>query len=81
VYFLGKRHAGENHNEAMVLFKSIKSSDEEINKNANRIGRMLDIKNLAEYEDRLIYRNEAEKVLKNCERFLEFVKKELSPNT
>lgn len=77
VYFLGKRHAGENHNEAAALFKSVKSGDEQFNKNTNRIARMLDIKNRAEYEDRLIYRNEAEKVLKNCERFLEFVKKEL----
>ena len=40
---------------------------------------ILRIKNLAEYEERLAYRFEAEKVLKNCERFLEFVKKEL-PN-
>lgn len=38
---------------------------------------ILRIKNLAEYEERLVYRTEAEKVLKNCERFFEYVKKEL----
>ena len=76
VYFLGKRHIGENHNDAVALFKAIKSS-EELNKNANRIIRILRIKNIAEYEERLIYKSEAERVLKDCERFLEYVKKEL----
>ncbi len=33
--------------------------------------------NIAEYEERLVYKSEAEKVLKDCERFLEYVKKEL----
>lgn len=77
VYFLGKRHAGESHNEAVNLFKTIKNNDEEINTNANRISRILRIKNIAEYEDRLVYKSEAEKVLKDCERFFEYVKKKL----
>ena len=72
VYFLGKRHSGEDHNDAAGLFKSIKS-DEAINTNANRILRILRMKNMAEYEERLIYKAEAEKILKDCERFLEYV--------
>lgn len=44
VYFLGKRHAGESHNDAINLFKTIKTSDEKINTNANRIIRILRIK-------------------------------------
>lgn len=76
VYFLGKRHAGESHEDAVKLFRMIKSSDE-INANANRILRILRIKNMAEYEERLVYRAESEKILKDCERFLEFVKKQL----
>jgi len=51
VYFLGKRYAGESHNEAVTLFKTIKSS-QEININANKIARILRIKNMAEYEER-----------------------------
>ena len=74
IYFLGKRNASENHNEAVVLFKTIKSNDEEINTNANRLSRILSIKNMAEYEDRLVFRTEAEKVSKDCERFLEYVR-------
>jgi uncharacterized protein (UPF0332 family) len=76
VYFLGKRNASDNHNDALTLFKSIKN-DESINTNANRISNVLRIKNMAEYEERLVYKSEAEKILKDCERFLEFVKKTL----
>lgn len=77
VYFLGKRHAGESHGDAVNLFKTIKIGDEGININANRITRILSIKNMAEYEERLVYKSETEKVIKDCERFLEYVKKEL----
>jgi len=77
VYFLGKRHAGEDHEEAVSLFTTIKSRNEMIKINANRLLRVLRMKNMAEYEERLIYRTEAEKMLKDCERFLESVKKEL----
>ncbi len=76
VYFLGKRHVGENHNDAVALFKTIKY-DKEINTNANRIVRVLRIKNMAEYEERLIFKSEAEKVLKDCVRFLNYIKKQL----
>ena len=76
VYSLGKRHAGESHEDAVNLFRTINVRDEEINTNANRIIRILRIKNMAEYEERLVYGSEAEKVLKDCERFLEYVKKE-----
>ena len=76
VYFLGKRHAGESHEDAVRLFRMIKSNDE-INTNTNRILRILRIKNMAEYEERLVYKTEAEKILKDCERFLEYIKKQL----
>ena len=76
VYFLGKRSAGETHNEAVNLFKKI-GATEEINTNANRIMRILRTKNMAEYEERLVYKTEAEKVLKDCERLFQFVKTEL----
>ena len=77
VYHLGRRHAGERHNDAVALFKPIKSG-EEINTNASRITRVLRIKNIAEYEERLVYTSEAEKVFRDCKRFLEYVTKELS---
>jgi len=51
VYFLGKRHAGENHGDVVKLFKMIKGDREGIATNANRILRIINIKNMAEYED------------------------------
>lgn len=77
IYFLGKRHAGESHNDAVTIFRTIKVDDEEINTNANRVLRILRIKNMAEYEERLVHRSEAEKALKDCERFLEYVRRKL----
>ncbi|MCX5712098.1 MAG: HEPN domain-containing protein [Candidatus Omnitrophica bacterium] len=77
VYFLGKRNASESHNEAAALFKTIKADNEEINTNTGRIARMLSIKSMAEYEERLVFRAEAEKALKDCERFLEYIKTKL----
>jgi len=74
IYFLGKRNACESHNEAVLLFKTIKHDDDGINTNANRMSKILSIKNMAEYEERLVLKTEAERVLKDCERFLEYVK-------
>lgn len=76
VYFLGKRHSGEDHNDAAKLFQSIKNN-EEVNTNANRIMKILRTKNIAEYEERLVRRAEAEAILKDCERFFEYVKKQI----
>ena len=77
IYFLGKRNASESHGEAAALFKTIKPDDEAINTNANRIARVVSIKNMAEYEEGLVFRAGAEKALKDCERFLDYVKTKL----
>ena len=77
VYSLGKRHSGENHNDAVSLFKMIKIEDEKLKINANRLNKILRIKNMAEYEERLVNRSEAAKALKNCIRFLDYIMKEL----
>jgi len=76
VYFLGKRHSGEDHNDSAAIFRTIKDS-EEFKANSNRILRILRMKNMAEYEERLVYQSEAEKILKDSERFWEFVRKAL----
>jgi uncharacterized protein (UPF0332 family) len=76
VYFLGYRSSGESHNESIMLFKTIRNS-KEISTNANRIAQIIRIKNIAEYEKRLIFKSEAERIMKDCRRFLEFTRKEL----
>jgi len=76
VYYLGKHSLGESHADATTLFKTI-ANDEEITANANRIARILRTKNMAEYEQRLMFKSEAESIIKDCTRFLEFTKKRL----
>lgn len=78
VYFLGKRHSGESHNETAKLFKSIKDDDDTAT-NANRISRVLVMKNMAEYEERLVTRAEAQKMLQDAERLADFVRKRVMP--
>jgi len=77
IFYLGKRHSGENHNDAVKLFKSIKDNDENHDKNANRLSRIISVKNIAEYEERLVFKTEAERILKDLERFLNYVMKQL----
>lgn len=55
----------------------IRPSDERYKINAVRLGRVIDIKNMAEYEELLVFHKEAEKALKDCGRFLAFVRAEL----
>jgi|ERR1035437_4137925 HEPN domain-containing protein len=73
---LGKRAAGEKHSDAVNLIKSVKNT-EEFTGNAARFSRVLAVKSLAEYEARLVFKTDSEAVLKNAEKFVEFVRKNL----
>ena len=77
VYFLGRRYAGEDHANAVTLFRTINPTNEEANTNTNRFIRTIRIKNMAEYEERLVFKSEAARALKDCERFLAYVKKKV----
>lgn len=77
VHALGMRHAGERHSDVVLLLQSIRPKDERFQANTVRLRRVLDIKNMAEYEERLVFRKEAEKAIKDCERFVAFVRSEL----
>lgn len=78
VYYLGQRHAGQNHEDAITLFKNIQQLDrEDINSIANRVIRILKMKNMAEYEERLVHQAEAQNILKDAERLLEAIKSKL----
>ena len=51
----GLRHAGERHPDAVTLLMSIRPTDERYKANAARLRRVVDIKNMAEYEERLVF--------------------------
>lgn len=78
VFFLGQRHAGDNHDSAIALLRTIKELDrKDLNSIINRTSRILSLKNMAEYEERLVSNAEAEKALKDADRLLQFVKSKL----
>jgi HEPN domain-containing protein len=72
IYFLGRRNSGANHNDAVLLLEMIKIGNQELAINANRLRKVLSVKNMAEYEERLVRRSEVEKMMKDTERFLAF---------
>lgn len=75
VYFLGQRHAGQNHEEVIDLFRSIKKlSRQDMDNIANKVLRILRMKNIAEYEERLVYQKEADRILKDADRLFELIK-------
>lgn len=77
VYYLGKRHAGQRHEDAIKLFSSIDLEPKELRAHAQRISRLLGTKTPAEYEERLVRKPEAEKALKDVERLLAFARSKL----
>ncbi|MFA5063675.1 MAG: HEPN domain-containing protein [Candidatus Omnitrophota bacterium] len=78
IYYLGQRHAGQNHEDAITLFKNIKQLDREnIDNIANRVIRILKMKNMAEYEERLVRQTEALNIFKDAQRLFESVKSKL----
>jgi uncharacterized protein (UPF0332 family) len=78
VYYLGQRHAGQNHEDAITLFRGIKQLNrEDIDSIANRVIKILKMKNMAEYEERLVHQTEAQSILKDAERLFEAVKNKL----
>jgi len=77
VHELGKRSASENHRDAITLFQSINTNDEEIRKAAIRLAELLKIKTDAEYGERPQSGSDAERAKVNAERLVSFVKKRL----
>jgi len=77
VYFKGLRHAGDRHEDAVILLSQIKPEDDDFQKNAQRLGRLLGMKYGAEYSEKLVTRSQAEEAARDAERFLSFVKEKL----
>ena len=64
-----ERYAGTQHREAVLLFRSLDD-----NKNhTRRLENLIALKTDAEYGDRPMKKGEAERAVKDANRFLEFV--------
>ncbi len=77
IYVLGRRHSGANHTDAVGLLEMTGIERPELTTNVNRLRKILSVKNMAEYEERLVRRAEAESMIKDTERFVAFVRSRL----
>lgn len=69
VFYAGERSAGQSHSDVMRLLSTLGVAREELDRNMRHLSSLLEVKNLAEYEDRLPTQNEAESAMANADRF------------
>ena len=78
VFFKEVRSAGETHEDVITLLKTLGLDPQEVNSKIKQLQRLLQIKNIAEYEEKLMSEQDAENCVKDAERFLDWVKQKLS---
>ncbi len=67
-FYLQMRSAGESHGDALALLRRVPLPPAEREQVVRHLSAFLDVKNAAEYEDRLLRAREAEDALKHLER-------------
>ena len=77
VYLLELRHAGDRHLEAIELLKRTQLDPDELDSKSMQFSFLLSIKNVAEYEDRLMDEKDAQNAMKAANRIFSWVKNEL----
>lgn len=70
VFMLGVRHAGERHEDAISLLQTVNLPNNVLTTKSKQLSRLLEIKNAAEYEERLMNENDAKEAVKDTERLL-----------
>ena len=77
VFYIGFRNAGERHTDVLGLMQKTGIDQRELSPKLSQLSSLLSIKNLAEYEERLMGREDAEAARKSCERFHSWVRAKL----
>lgn len=75
VFGIGERCASSNHEDAAELVKYTSFPEDEKSIVFKRFKSIIRIKNMAEYEERLVKEKEAEKAVREAVEMLEIVKK------
>ena len=73
VFYAGERSTAQSHNGVMRLLATLGIARNELDRNMRHLSSLLEVKNLAEYEDRLPGRGEAESAVRNANRFRRWV--------
>ena len=71
VFMIGVRHAGERHEDAISLLQTLNLPKDVLSNKGRQLSRLLEIKNAAEYEERLISQSETRESVREAERFLQ----------
>lgn len=77
VFFKEIRSSGESHEDVISLLRTLAFDKDEINNKARQLQRLIQIKNAAEYEEKLMSQQDAENSLRDAERFIDWVKTKL----
>lgn len=77
VFYLGLRSSGERHEDVIDLMSKTNIKEVEFAKVKRQVLRVLAKKNLAEYEQRLVYQKEAEPIFKDAERVYGWVRNKI----
>lgn len=79
VFYLAQRSAAEDHARNVELLGLIEMERQELSRNRRHLSALLEVKNAAEYEERLLRESDAKTVLEHCRRFREWAKGKLPP--
>jgi len=78
VFYIGFRHAGERHHDVLNLLQKLDLDKKELQRKSQQFSLLLSIKNAAEYEERLMDKQDADKAKKACNRLYVWVKEKLN---
>jgi len=79
VWHLGKRCTSQDHSESVGVFHQLMFSRGELNQNGKRLSKLLDFKNVAEYEERSLTQRDWETTEPLMSRFLGWATTKLPP--
>ena len=69
VFYLGKRSAAQEHEEAVALLLQVGIDRREVERASSHLTELLKVKNRAEYEERLLGQRNSEQAMKHLSRF------------
>jgi uncharacterized protein (UPF0332 family) len=75
--FLQRRHAGSDHMQAVEMLNELPIDKDELRPKVRQASRVMSKKNVAEYEDRIIEKSEALQMIRDAERFIDWVRKKI----
>lgn len=74
---LGRRHSGGEHAVAAYLLRELPFDRNEVETKIKQANRVIQIKNMAEYEDKLVRESDAREAVLSAERIISWVKEKL----